>query len=121
MTDSLINWDEQELSTSVYKNYAPPCSLCRKQMDHPPIKVMISRPSLSKGPKNGQPLFEGAYHFVCRWCILEAFAPISPEDANNPRAGWLHRAILRGELEPAGGAASSTRGVDEEVGPTPKT
>lgn len=114
---SLVEVSSREKEDSFYKEYAPLCELCKRAMDHPPIKMMIEAPTL-KAPmdKDAPPYAEGLPSLVCRHCVLEALAPIEEEHESNPRAGWYFRALLRGDLEPRGVTGPRKAPVEEEVG-----
>lgn len=114
---ALVEVSSNEREDSFYKEYAPLCELCKRAMDHPPIKMMLEAPTLRAPMEKGAPPYaEGVPALVCRHCVLEALAPLEEEHESNPRAGWYFRAILRGDLEPRGIEGPRKEGVGEKVG-----
>lgn len=113
---TLVEYSTAKREGSFYSQYGVLCALCRGEMDHPPIKIALEAPTL-KAPmgKDTPPYAEYTATCVCRDCLLEALAPLEKEHEGNPRAGWLFRSILRGDLEPRGIKEIPKSGVGKEV------
>lgn len=109
----------KQRENSYYYEYSMECQLCHQVMDHPPIRMAVKTPKI-KTITGTTPLLEYQEALCCRWCVLEALAAIDESNPANPKAGWWHRAVLNGDLEPRGPGGNIPSMVDEEVGePTP--
>lgn len=108
-----------ERERSYYRDHAANCKLCGRPMDHPPIRMAIKQPHVvTKGEGKAMATFvEYPEVLACRWCVLEALAPLDEPEPSNERAGWWHRAILQGDFEPRGATPEGKSSVDEKVGP----
>lgn len=96
-----IDLTEEANPDSFFYNFCPPCDECGRHMDHPPI-ILHNTPAVIKSKGEMKPYAETGYVKVCRFCLLDAVAPLSEPPAENSRLGWWWRKIINGEIEPIG-------------------
>ena len=115
MADKQVDLNEEPNPDSIFATHCGKCEKCGSIMDHPGFQVPVSRAFFQKTNAALPPVLTVPTNTICRFCLIQAIAPIEEPVKEDPNAGWLWRLITKSMLEPTGTKASRKSRVGKEV------
>ena len=110
-----VDLNEESNPESIFTSHCSSCEGCGRGLDHPPIALPTGRAFFERTNRELPPVLSIPTISLCRFCVLEALAPLETPPKDKPNVGWCWRKIINGDLEPSGTPPSRKGRVGEEV------